>query len=72
MLQLVQLLSFRVTYKSIPMFWDQVYRTRHILEEFDDIEVYKTSVTVFIALFYLEMVYVLIMTFSLLNRMNQN
>lgn len=54
------------------MFWDQVYRTRHILEEFDDIEVYKTSVTVFIALFYLEMVYVLIMTFSLLNRMNQN
>lgn len=42
------------------------------MQEFEDIEVQKTSVSVFVALFYLEMLYILIMTLSILNRLNQN
>lgn len=52
------------------MFWGNVYR--HIMQEFEDIEVYKTSASVFVALFYLEMLYILIMTLSILNRVHQN
>lgn len=41
------------------------------MQEFEDVEVHKTSVSVFVALFYLEMLYVLLMTLSILNRLNQ-
>lgn len=57
---------------SLPMVWDHVYRNRHIMQEFEEIEVHKRSVAVFLALFYLEMLYILIMALSILNRLNQN
>lgn len=57
---------------TVSMFWDHVYRNRHIMQEFQDTEVHKTSVSVFVALFYLEMLYILIMTLSILHRLNQN
>lgn len=52
------------------MFWDHVHRNRHIMQEFEDIEIHKNSVSVFVALFYLEMLYILIMTLSILNRLH--
>lgn len=54
------------------MIWDYVFHTKHIMQEFEDIEVHKTSVSVFVAIFYLEMLYILVMTLSILNRINQS
>jgi hypothetical protein len=42
------------------------------MQEIDDIDGYKTSFSVFVALFYLEMLYILLMTLSILNRVNQH